>query len=156
MTIVEQCFKKLSEAKRPMPSKELAKIIGHRQTRGSIESVLYKYCPKYLRKVPYDCGDGCRTAWVFVKFPEYMRTESAKRRNYSNGVRNCIMAMKESNVPLTSPELAALLGHPGEITWVTPALEKYVKEGYIKKVPYRWSSYGKIGYMLVKMPRKFA
>lgn len=157
MTVAKECFEILARANRPISSKELARLIGNRQTRGSIESVLYKFVPGgCLRKVQYDCDNGCKTAWVFLKYPTGIGNKDYKSLSERCfDIRKVFSYLGRANKPVTTGELAELMGLKGSnrCAHVQNAMNYYVRKGYVRKVRCEWGSYGKVGYILVKMPK---
>lgn len=155
MTVTSKCFEILARADRPLSSKELAKLVGNRQTRGSIESVLYKYIPNgCLRKVDYDCDNGCKTAWIFVRYPD-KSPRKPRSPSKKEDIKIVMDYMRRAKNPVTSEKLCSLLGYTSSnrLSQVYNLLDTYLRKGYIKKVPYKWGTYGKCGFVLVRMPK---
>lgn len=156
MTIATKCFEILARADRPMTSRELAKIIGNRQTRGSVESVLYKYVSSgCLKKVQYDSNTRCKTAWVFLKYPSSPQKWIPKSVTGKGNAYPMLVYMGKMKTPATAEELAKVIGFKGgnRQAKVHNTLDPYIHNGYVKKVPYRWGRYGKYGFVLVRMPK---
>lgn len=76
MTVIVECFKIMLKYERPMTAQELAKLIGNRQTNGSISSTMWPYVKKgYISKIECKWGDRGTMAYSVISIPKSLENQ---------------------------------------------------------------------------------